>query len=47
MIIVYCEYGGRSKKAVNKLLKMGYENIYNLDGGIAGITEKRAEQDLC
>lgn len=37
VIIVYCEYGGRSKKAVKKLIKMGYSNVYNLDGGIDGI----------
>ena len=37
VIIVYCEYGGRSKKAVKKLIKMGYNNVYNLDGGIDGI----------
>lgn len=37
VIIVYCEYGGRSKKAANKLEKMGYMNVYNLDGGIQGI----------
>ena len=37
IIIVYCEYGGRSRKAVNKLIKMGYENVYNLDGGIEKI----------
>lgn len=34
IIIVYCEYGGRSKKALKKLNKMGYMNVYNLDGGI-------------
>ena len=37
VIIVYCEYGGRSKKALNKLGKMGYVNVYNLDGGIDAI----------
>lgn len=37
VIIVYCEYGGRSRKACNKLEKMGYTNVYNLDGGIEGI----------
>ena len=37
IIIAYCEYGGRSRKAVNKLIKMGYENVYNLDGGIEKI----------
>ena len=37
IIIVYCQYGGRSKKACGKLEKQGYENVYNLDGGIEGI----------
>ncbi len=37
LIIVYCEYGGRSKKALNKLNKLGYVNVYNLDGGIEAI----------
>lgn len=37
VIIVYCEYGGRSKKAMNKLIKMGYLNVYNLDGGIENV----------
>ncbi len=37
VIIVYCEYGGRSKKAANKLCKIGFVNVYNLDGGIEAI----------
>ena len=37
VVIVYCEYGGRSRKAWNKLRKMGYENVYNLEGGIENI----------
>lgn len=37
VIIVYCEYGGRSKKALSKLKKMGYYNVYNLEGGIQAI----------
>ena len=37
MIIVYCQSGGRSKKAVNILKKMGYSNLYELDGGIEEI----------
>ena len=37
VIIVYCEYGGRSRKACIKLEKMGYINVYNLENGIAGI----------
>ena len=37
VIIVYCEYGGRSKKALNKLKKMGFVNVYNLEGGLEAI----------
>ncbi len=37
VVIVYCEYGGRSRKAVNKLQKIGYQNVYNLEGGIENI----------
>lgn len=34
IIIVYCQSGVRSKKAVKLLEKMGYENVYNIRGGI-------------
>ncbi len=37
VIVVYCEYGGRSQKALAKLKKMGYVNVYNLRGGIEAI----------
>lgn len=37
IIIVYCQLGGRSKKACAKLQKLGYANVYNLEGGIEGI----------
>ncbi|MFV8355372.1 rhodanese-like domain-containing protein [Flavobacterium sp. XS1P32] len=33
-IIVYCSIGVRSDKIGEKLLKMGYKNVYNLYGGI-------------
>ena len=33
-IIVYCQSGVRSKEAVEKLAKMGYTSLYNLDGGL-------------
>ena len=33
-IIVYCSMGVRSEKIGEKLLKMGYKNVYNLYGGI-------------
>ena len=36
-IIVYCQNGGRSKKACKKLKKLGYKNVYNLCGGIDNI----------
>lgn len=36
-IIVYCQSGGRSKKAVNILKKLGYTNLYEIDGGIDNI----------
>lgn len=33
-IILYCQYGGRSRKSYNMLKKMGYTNIYSLKGGL-------------
>lgn len=33
-IILYCDSGGRSKKAQRKLEKMGYRAVYNLYKGI-------------
>ena len=33
-IIVCCQSGGRSKKAVEILSKMGYTNLFNLKGGL-------------
>lgn len=33
-ILVYCRSGHMSKMAASKLAEMGYENIYDLDGGI-------------
>lgn len=37
LIIVYCQSGGRSKKALSILKKKGYINLYSLDGGIDNI----------
>ena len=34
IIIAYCTVGVRSKHAINVLKKMGYKNLYHLDGGI-------------
>ena len=36
-IITYCQWGGRSEKAANVLRRMGYTNIYQLNGGLDGI----------
>lgn len=34
IIVVYCSIGVRSERIGEKLLKMGYKNVYNLYGGI-------------
>jgi len=34
IIIIYCSAGIRSKKAVKILRKLGYKNLYNVEGGI-------------
>ena len=36
-IIVYCQSGSRSRKAVNILSKKGYEELYNIEGGLDNI----------
>ena len=33
-IFVYCKVGGRSAQAADKLVQLGFTEIYNLDGGI-------------
>ena len=33
-IIVYCQSGIRSQKAVERLAQLGYKKLYNLDGGL-------------
>ena len=34
LIILYCQYGGRSKTASQIIKKIGYTNVYNLYGGL-------------
>jgi len=36
-ILVYCEYGIRSKQAAEILEKIGYTQVYNLKGGLENI----------
>lgn len=33
-VVFHCKSGKRSEKVVEKLEQMGYENVYNLGGGI-------------
>ena len=33
-IVLYCQIGVRSKKARKKLIKLGYNNVYSLYGGL-------------
>ena len=34
LIIIYCQYGGRSRNAYMIMKRLGYTNIYNLYGGL-------------
>lgn len=34
IIIIYCQSGGRSKKALEILNNLGYVNLYTLEGGL-------------
>lgn len=34
MIVVYCQYGGRSRNVCILMKRLGYANIYNLYGGL-------------
>lgn len=33
-VLVYCAAGGRSAKAMSKLMKLGYQEVYDLQGGL-------------
>ena len=37
VIVVYCQSGIRSKKAIKILKKNGFKNLYNLKGGLDGM----------
>ena len=37
IVILYCQVGNRSKKALLKLMNKGYTNVYNLKGGLESI----------
>ncbi len=40
-IYVYCKVGGRSAKAQQKLLSLGYTNVINLEGGYDAVLAQR------
>ena len=37
LIVIYCQYGGRSRKSYTVMKNMGYTNIFNLYGGLENI----------
>lgn len=37
IIVVYCQSGTRSKKAIKILKKCGFKNLYHLENGLDGI----------
>lgn len=37
-IVIYCRSGGMSAQSAQDLVKMGYTNVWNLDGGMNGWT---------
>lgn len=37
IIIIYCNAGIRSKRAIQILKKQGYKNLYNIEGGIENL----------
>ncbi len=42
-IYVYCKKGSQSAKAAEKLKKLGFTKVYDLDGGIRSWEEKKLE----
>ena len=34
LIVIYCQYGGRSRNVYIMMRKLGYTNVYNLYGGL-------------
>ena len=42
-VYVYCKKGGQSTKAAEKLKKLGFTKVYDLDGGIRSWEEKKLE----
>lgn len=43
LILVYCRSGGMSKTASQEIAKLGYTNVYDLDGGVNAYKEQNNE----
>jgi len=39
-VVVHCKLGGRSAKAVAALMELGFENVWNVNGGIQAWSER-------
>lgn len=37
--IVYCRSGGRSTRALNLMAELGFQNLYELEGGITSVSK--------
>lgn len=44
-IVLYCGGGFRSALAAESIQKMGYTNVYSMDGGMRGWREKHLPED--
>jgi molybdopterin/thiamine biosynthesis adenylyltransferase/rhodanese-related sulfurtransferase len=43
-VVIHCQSGGRSRRAIAILQGLGYDNVYNLDGGIVGYLKEFGEE---
>ena len=44
--VVGCKMGGRSQRACELLVQLGYEKLYNIDGGFGGNEHQQGWKDL-
>ncbi|MEN0051726.1 MAG: rhodanese-like domain-containing protein, partial [Bacteroidota bacterium] len=46
MVIIHCKSGARSQRAIQQLSEQhGFDNLYNLEGGILAWEELKARKD--
>ena len=46
LIVVYCHSGARSALAAENLMRMGYSNVYSLDGGFTGTGRWPSDREI-